>query len=67
MYPEGHARNMSGNLDGLLAYKFRKLAELGVADVDALYQRFTGMVGKSPSAIAALYDFKIANLADAAG
>ncbi len=29
MYPEGHARNTSGNLDGLLEHKFRALAGAG--------------------------------------
>src|ERR1041385_490941 len=41
MYPEGHARNTSGNLQSLLRHKFRRLAELGVSDVDALHQRLT--------------------------
>lgn len=59
MYPEGHARNQSGNLDQLLAHKFRLLAGLGVADVDALYTRFTGMAKKSAKEIAALHDFQI--------
>jgi hypothetical protein len=61
MYPEGHARNTSGNLSGLLEHKFRLLAGLGVADVDALYRRFSGMSDKSPAEIAELYDFGIEN------
>lgn len=59
MYPEGHARNCSGNLDRLLEHKFRLLASLGVDDVDALYRRFTGMRTKSVAEIAELYDFEI--------
>jgi 2-methylcitrate dehydratase len=59
MYPMGHARNTSGELDRLLAHKFRLLAGLGVDDVDALYERFTNLADKSPQQIAALYDFKI--------
>jgi 2-methylcitrate dehydratase len=59
MYPEGHARNASGNLPTLLQHKFRVLAGLGVKDVDALYHRFTGLVQKSPGEIANLYDFEI--------
>jgi 2-methylcitrate dehydratase len=59
MYPEGHARNTSGNLDELLSYKFRKLASLGVADVDGLWRRFTGMADKSLQEIADLYRFQI--------
>ena len=61
MYPEGHARNTSGNLAVLLEHKFRQLAGLGVADVDALYRRFTGMSNKSPAEIAELFDFQIVN------
>ncbi len=62
MYPEGHARNRSGNLDGLLEYKFRKLASLGVDDVDALHRRFTGLADKPAQEIATLYDFRIRGL-----
>ena len=58
MYPEGHARNTSGNLPRLLENKFRVLAGLGVKDVDALYRRFSGLVNKSATEIAALYDFR---------
>jgi 2-methylcitrate dehydratase len=59
MYPEGHARNTSGNLPALLEHKFHVLAGLGVKDVDALYRRFVGMPSKSAADIANLYDFKI--------
>lgn len=59
MYPAGHARNTTANLDELLAHKFRLLASLGVADVDALYQRFTNLAEKSAEEIAALYDFEL--------
>jgi 2-methylcitrate dehydratase len=61
MYPEGHARNTSGNLPALLQHKFRVLASLGVSDVDALYARFTNLAEKSAAEIADLYDFPIAN------
>ena len=59
MYPEGHARNGSGNLEALVEHKFRALAALGVKDVDALYRRFTGLAQKSPADVANLYDFEI--------
>lgn len=59
MYPEGHARNATGNLPVLLEHKFRVLAALGVSDVDALYRRFTKMSDKSAAEIAELYDFEI--------
>jgi 2-methylcitrate dehydratase len=59
MYPEGHARNGSGNLAGLLEYKFRKLAALGVDDPDSLYHRFTNLADKSAEEIRTLFDFNI--------
>jgi 2-methylcitrate dehydratase len=59
MYPEGHARNASGNLNALLEHKFRTLAGLGVKDVDALYRRFSDMAHKSSAEITDLYDFEI--------
>ena len=62
MYPEGHARNHSGHLDALLDHKFRALASLGVADVDGLLRRFSGLDERSAEEIAALYDFEIRGL-----
>ena len=60
MYPLGHARNSKhDDLAAMLEYKFRTLAGLGVADVDALYRRFTNMSNKSPAEIANLFDFEI--------
>ena len=59
MYPAGHARNTTADLDGLLEHKFRLLASLGVADVDGLYRRFTKMAEKSAEEIAELYDFEL--------
>jgi 2-methylcitrate dehydratase len=59
MYPEGHARNTSGNLDSLLSDKFRALASLGVEDPDELYRRFTGLERASAAEVASLYNFEI--------
>lgn len=59
MYPEGHARNRSGNLDGLLEHKFRTLAALGVDDVDALHRRMDRLSEKTADEIASLYDFRL--------
>jgi 2-methylcitrate dehydratase len=64
MYPEGHARNTSGNLQSLLEAKFRLLSGQGVADVDALYHRFTGFHQKTTDEIARLFDFSILGLPD---
>jgi hypothetical protein len=62
MYPEGHARNRSGNLDRLLKTKFERLAGLGVDDVGGLHARFTNLRGKTAAGIANLYDFEIRGL-----
>ncbi len=59
MYPLGHARNTSHELPGLLEYKFRKLASLGVVDVDGLCHRFSNLSAKSPAEMAALLDFEL--------
>jgi 2-methylcitrate dehydratase len=59
MYPEGHVRNTSGNLPSLLVHKFRRLAGLGVRDVDGLYQRMTELATKSAAEIRELYSFEI--------
>ena len=65
MYPEGHARNTSGELDDLLAHKFRTLAALGVRDVEALYCRLTNLASRTPAEIRDLYDFEIRNVRSA--
>jgi 2-methylcitrate dehydratase len=59
MYPEGHARNTSGRLPALLAQKFRRLAGLGVADVQGLLARLTNLADQSPPQIRDLYTFPI--------
>jgi 2-methylcitrate dehydratase len=64
MYPAGHARNTTADLDALLGNKFRVLAGLGVGEVDALAQRFTNLGDKSAVEIANLYDFEIRNARD---
>ena len=62
MYPEGHARCTSGNLNSLLTYKFRRLSALGVDDVDALSRRFSDTANKTADEIASWYSFPIKNL-----
>jgi len=59
MYPEGHARNTSGNLDRLLREKFMRLAGLGVRDPEALLKRVTNLGAKSAREIHDLYSFDI--------
>lgn len=58
MYPEGHARNTSGNLPELLGHKFQRLAALGIDDVSALQLRFSRLRSCTPEEIGSLYDFR---------
>ncbi|MFO0898553.1 MAG: MmgE/PrpD family protein [Pirellulales bacterium] len=59
MYPLGHARNTSAELESVLAHKFALLAKLGVADPAALRERFAGLERKTAAEIAAIYDFEL--------
>ncbi|MDH3717714.1 MAG: MmgE/PrpD family protein, partial [Planctomycetota bacterium] len=52
MYPPGHARNSTADLDDLLEYKIRALAGLGTDDVDAMRERFTNLSAKTAADIA---------------
>jgi 2-methylcitrate dehydratase len=62
MYPEGHARNASGNLSSLLDHKFNQLASLGVKDPTAIHNRLTNIGAKTPADMQALYNIPISNL-----
>jgi 2-methylcitrate dehydratase len=62
MYPAGHARNRTSDLDDLLANKFARLVALGVEDVTALKTRMTHLASKTPAEILDLYDFPIRGL-----
>ncbi len=57
MYPQGHARCERAHLATLLAAKFERLTETAVADVPALYARFSNLAEKSAAEIRNLYDF----------
>lgn len=59
MYPAGHARNSTADLDDLLSHKFRLLAALGVAEVDGLLERFTHLDLKTAADVAGIYDFDL--------
>ena len=59
MYPEGHARNTSGNLRRLLDTKFDRLTESAVDDSHELSQRFSNFPEKNAQQIQDIFDFKI--------
>lgn len=62
LYPQGHARNTSGQLEPLLEHKFRTLASLAVSDVEELRSRFTNLAEKSAMEIGQIYNFTIRSL-----
>lgn len=64
MYPAGHARNSSADLQDILAHKFRLLGKLALPegrDVDALVSRLLGLGGLSSDQLSSIYDFEIAD------
>jgi 2-methylcitrate dehydratase len=62
MYPSGHARNATCDLDGLLQNKFVRLAQLGVDDPDALRSRLVDLPSCSVDDVMRLYDSPIRGL-----
>ena len=58
MYPAGHARNSTANLQTLLKHKFFMLGSLAVDDAIALIERFN-LMEKGSDELAVLYDFEI--------
>ena len=61
MYPAGHARNESANLDDILATKFDMLGSLALDDPQSLITRFNDIANHSADELKSLYDFEILN------
>jgi 2-methylcitrate dehydratase len=59
MYPLGHARNHSAELDDVLDFKFRSLASMAVEKPEELRRRFANLQQKSADEIVSLCDFPI--------
>ncbi len=59
MYPLGHARNTSPELDGVLADKFRALAALAVTNTDKLKDRLINLRHRTSQEMQQLYEFKL--------
>lgn len=64
MYPAGHARNTTADLEGILAHKFKLLGDLCTSDSDALVKRFSNLEAKSAAEIAAIHSFEISPRSD---
>ncbi len=59
MYPPGHARNTSADLEGLLAHKWRRLGGAALAEPDRVIGRFNALPRLSAAQLASLHDFEI--------
>ncbi len=59
MYPSGHARNTTADLDALLANKWRVLGAMASRDAAGLVSRFAGIEGASAEDVAGLHGFEI--------
>eukprot|EP01006_Ploeotia_vitrea_P037693 TRINITY_DN66159_c6_g5_i1.p1 TRINITY_DN66159_c6_g5~~TRINITY_DN66159_c6_g5_i1.p1 ORF type:complete len:526 (-),score=308.89 TRINITY_DN66159_c6_g5_i1:68-1645(-) len=59
MYPSGHARNTTCDLEGILRNKFAILGRLAVKDVDQLLKQLSDLESKSVDDIKAIYNCEI--------
>lgn len=59
MYPAGHARNTTHDLDALLANKWKRLGSLAAAEPGAIIAKFEGFGTKSAAEVAGVHDFAI--------
>lgn len=56
MYPAGHARNTTADLDGILAHKFDLLGRIALADPGPITRRLTGIGALSADELRGLFD-----------
>ena len=59
MYPAGHARNTTADLQDILANKFQVLGKLALEDLDSVIDRFRGVGDLSSEALASMNDFAL--------
>merc|ERR1712130_354579 len=59
MYPGGHARNKTVDLQDILSNKFAKLGALAVKDVDGLLTKLNGLPSKSAADVRSIYNVPI--------
>ena len=60
MYPSGHARNTTCDLEGILAHKADLLGALAMDDPAGIIERCNGIGTLAPEAVAGIMDFPIA-------
>jgi 2-methylcitrate dehydratase len=61
MYPSGHARNTSANLEDILHHKAEALGSIALANADSVINQFGNIANLDVAAIGSLMDFKILN------
>ena len=59
MYPAGHARNTTHDLDALLANKWKKLGVLASDNPEPIIARFENLASKSAGEVASMHTFEI--------
>lgn len=59
MYPAGHARNSTHDLDALLANKWTKLGALASNDPEPIIAKFENLAGKSANEVSSMHAFAI--------
>merc|ERR1711865_646966 len=67
MYPSGHARNTTGDLDGILNYKNKMLGDIVFGDAntrDGFVSKLQRIRGLSAAEVAGIYDFDYASVRD---
>ncbi|MAV55710.1 MAG: hypothetical protein CMJ28_07125 [Phycisphaerae bacterium] len=59
MYPSGHARNTTANLEGILGEKMRRMGEIALAEPAPVVDRFRNIGELCASSLADLHSFDI--------
>ncbi len=59
MYPAGHARNTTADLQDILNHKWKTLGSLAVKEPQSLIERFADLQRRPAADLAGLYDFEI--------
>ena len=59
MYPSGHARNTTADLEGILGEKMRRMGEIALSDPGPVVDRFRNIGSLDASALADVHSFNL--------
>ena len=59
MYPSGHARNTTADLQSILATKFQRMGALALEDQEPVIDRMNALPKLDAEALKQIWDFKI--------